>query len=104
MSRRKSWQDDLIPVAVTVFVQLALLRFVDWARANVATQPIARDWVEHRFYFAPQIATLLIVLLVLRVFRSFLREQGVRMGDFLRSSVVGLLLSLIHISEPTRPY
>lgn len=93
MSRRKSWQDDLIPVAVTVFAQLALLRFVDWARANVATQPVARDWVEHRFYFVPQIATLLIVLLVLRVFRSFLREQGVRMGDFLRSSVVGLLFA-----------
>ncbi|MBK9088634.1 MAG: protein kinase [Holophagales bacterium] len=95
MSRRKSWQDDLIPVAVTVLVQLALLRFVDWARANVATQPIARDWVEHRFYFAPQVATLLIVLLVLRVFRSFLREQGVRMGDFLRSSVVGLLFAAV---------
>ncbi|HYN42317.1 MAG TPA: hypothetical protein VE129_11105, partial [Thermoanaerobaculia bacterium] len=93
MSRRKSWQDDLIPVAVTVLAQLALLRFVDWARANAATQPIARDWVEHRFYFAPQIATVLIVLLVLRVFRSFLREQGVRMGDFLRSSVVGLLFA-----------
>ena len=55
----------------------------------MATQPIARDWVEHRFYFAPQVATLLIVLLVLRVFRSFLREQGVRLRDFLRSSVVG---------------
>ncbi len=93
MSRKKSWQDDLIPVAVMVVVQLALLRFVDWARANVATQPLARDWVEHRFYFAPQVATLLIVLLVLRVFRSFLREQGVRMGDFLRSSVVGLLFA-----------
>ncbi len=80
---------------MTVFVQLGLLRFVDWARANVATQPIARDWVEHRFYFAPQITTVLIVLLVLRVFRSFLREQGVRMGDFLRSSVVGLLFAAI---------
>ncbi len=80
---------------MTVLVQLALLRFVDWARANVATQPIARDWVEHRFYFAPQVATLLIVLLVLRVFRSFLREQGVRMGDFLRSSVVGLLFAAV---------
>ena len=61
----------------------------------MATQPIARDWVEHRFYFAPQVATLLIVLLLLRVFRSFLREQGVRLGDFLRSSVVGLLLAAL---------
>ena len=95
MSRRKSWQEDLIPVAVAVFAQLALLRFVDWARANAATQPIAHDWVEHRFYFAPQVATVLIVLLVLRVFRSFLREQGVRVGDFLRSSVVGLLLAAL---------
>ena len=93
MSRRKSWQDDLIPVAVAVVAQLALLRFVDWARENAGTQPIARDWAEHHFYFAPQAATLLIVLLVLRVFRSFLREQGVGMGDFLRSSVVGLLFA-----------
>lgn len=95
MSRRKSWQEDLIPVAVAVFAQLALLRFVDWARANVASQPLARDWVENRFYFAPQVATLLIVVLVLRVFRSFLREQGVRLGDFLRSSVVSLLVGTL---------
>lgn len=93
MSRKKSWQEDLIPVAVAVVAQLGLLRFVDWARANVAAQPIARDWVDHSFYFAPQAATILIVFLVLRVFRSFLREQGVRMRDFLRSSVVGLLFA-----------
>lgn len=93
MSRKKSWQDDLIPVAVAVFAQLGLLRFVDWARANVAEQPIARDWVDHSFYFVPQAATVLILFLVLRVFRSFLREQGVRMVDFLRSSVVGLLFA-----------
>ncbi len=93
MSRKKSWQDDLIPVAVAVFAQLGMLRFVDWARANVDTQPIARDWVEHSFYFVPQGATVLIIFLVLRVFRSFLREQGVRMVDFLRSSIVGLLVS-----------
>jgi len=94
VSRKKSWQEDLIPVAVAVLGQFALLRFVDWARANVATQEIARDWVEHRFYFAPQVTTLLIVLLILRVFRSFLREQGVRLRDFLRSAVFVLLLAL----------
>lgn len=95
MSRKKSWQEDLIPVAVAILGQFALLRFVDWARANVATQEIARDWVEHRFYYAPQIATILIVLLVLRAFHSFLREQGVRLRDFLRSSVLALLLALV---------
>ncbi len=92
MSRKKSWQDDLIPVAVAVLGQVALLRFVDWAKANVATQPIARDWVEHRFYFTPELVTVLIVLLVLRVFRSFLNEQGVGTSDFLRSSVFALLV------------
>ena len=95
MSRRKSWQEDLIPVAVAILGQFALLQFVDWARANVATQEIARQWVEHRFYFAPQAASLLIVLLILRAIRSFLREQGVEIGDFLRSYVVVLLLSLL---------
>ncbi|HEX9189617.1 MAG TPA: hypothetical protein VGB87_21260, partial [Vicinamibacteria bacterium] len=84
MSRKKAWQEDFIPVAVAVLAQLALLRFVDWARDNVATQPIARQWVEHDFYYAPTIATVVIILLVLRVFRSFLREQGVGLGDFLR--------------------
>ncbi len=95
MSRRKSWQEDLIPVAVAVLGQFALLRFVDWARANVATQEIAQDWVEHRFYYAPQLTTLVIVLLVLRAFRSFLREHGVRLSDFLRSSALALLLGLL---------
>lgn len=95
MSRRKSWQEDLIPVAVAVLGQFALLRFVDWARANVATQEIARDWVEHRFYYAPQAAAVVILLLLARVFRSFLHEQGVRVGDFLRSSIVVLLLLVV---------
>ncbi|MFN7988077.1 MAG: protein kinase [Thermoanaerobaculia bacterium] len=95
MSRKKGWQEDLIPVAVAVLAQLALLRFVDWAKGNVATQQIARDWVENRFYFAPQLVTLLIVILVLRVFRSFLHEQGIRLGDFLRSSVVVLLFAVL---------
>ena len=31
MSRKKSWQEDLIPVAVAVVAQLGLLQFVDWA-------------------------------------------------------------------------
>lgn len=95
MSRKKSWQEDLVPVFVAILCQFALLRFVDWAKANVATQEIARDWVEHRFYYAPQVATLLIVLLLLRAFNAFLREQGVRLRDFLRSSVLSLLLGTL---------
>jgi hypothetical protein len=95
VSRKRSWQEDLIPVAVAILGQLALLRFVDWAKASYATQPIARQWLENRFYFAPQLVTLLIVVLVLRVFQSFLREQGVRLRDFLRSSVVVLLLAVV---------
>lgn len=95
MSRRKSWQEDLIPVAVAVLAQVAMLRFVDWANANLATQPIARQWYDHRFYFAPQLLGILILLLLLRAFRSFLREQGVRVRDFLRSSVVVLLLAIL---------
>ncbi len=95
MSRRKSWQEDLIPVAVAVLAQVAMLRFVDWANANLATQPIARQWYDHRFYFAPQLLGILILLLLLRAFRSFLREQGVRVRDFLRSAVVVLLLAIL---------
>lgn len=95
MGRKKSWQEDLVPVFVAVLGQVALLRFVDWAIANVATQPIARQWVDNRFYYAPQIATLLIVVLILRVFRSFLREQGVRLRDFIRSSAVVLLFAVL---------
>lgn len=97
MSRRKSWQEDLIPVAVAILGQFALLRFVDWARANVATQPIARQWVENSFYFAPQLAGLLIVLLILRAIRSFLHEQGIDLGEFLRSSAVVLFLAVLVI-------
>jgi len=95
VSRRKSWQEDLIPVAVAVLAQVAMLRFVDWANANLATQPIARQWYDHRFYFAPQLLGILILLLLLRAFRSFLREQGVRVRDFLRSAVVVLLLAIL---------
>ena len=92
MSRRKSWQEDLIPVAVAILGQFGLLRFVDWARANVATQEIARDWVEHDFYYAPQIASVVILLLLGRAFRSFLHEQGVLLGDFLKSSILVVLV------------
>ncbi len=95
MSRKKSWQEDLIPVAVAVLAQVAMLRFVDWANANLATQPIAREWYDHRFYYAPQLLGILILLLLLRVFRSFLQDQGVRVRDFLRSAVVVLLLAIL---------
>lgn len=95
MSRKKSWQEDLIPVAIAVLAQVAMLRFVDWANANTATQPIARQWFDHRFYYAPQLLGLLIVLLLFRAARNFLREQGVQVGDFLRSSVVVLLLAVL---------
>jgi tetratricopeptide (TPR) repeat protein len=95
VSRKKSWQEDLIPVAVAILGQFALLRFVDWARANVATQEIARDWVEHSFYFAPQLASLAILLLLGRAFRSFLHEQGVLFGDFLKSSILVLLVLFV---------
>jgi len=95
VSRKKSWQEDLIPVAVAILGQFALLRFADWARANVATQPIARQWVESDFYYAPQVAGTLIVLLILRAIRSFLKEQGIDLRDFLRSTAVVLLFSVL---------
>jgi hypothetical protein len=83
---KKSWQDDLIPVAVAVFAQLGMLRFVDWARANVDVQPIARDWVENSFYYVPR-ARRFSSSSSSCAFRSLREQSG---WSILRSSIVGL--------------
>ncbi len=95
VSRRRTWKDDLVPLFVATLVQFVVLRGVDWARGNVESQPLARTLVDNRFFLAPELIGLVILVLLLRVFRTFLAESGIRVGEFLRSSVVFLFLGVV---------
>jgi eukaryotic-like serine/threonine-protein kinase len=90
----RTWKDDLPTLILALAAQLGLVRAVDWARANTATHELARSLVENRFYWAPQIGSVLVVLLFLRLVVNALNLRGVALGEWLRSSAVLLLLGL----------
>ncbi|MEO8054067.1 MAG: protein kinase [Acidobacteriota bacterium] len=90
----RTWKDDLPPLILALAAQLGLVRAVDWARANTATHDLARSLVENRFYWAPQIGSLLVVFLFARLVVNALNLRGVAIGDWLRSSALLLVLGL----------
>ncbi|HVO49893.1 MAG TPA: protein kinase [Thermoanaerobaculia bacterium] len=90
----KTWKDDLPTLILALAAQLGLVRAVDWARANTATHELARSLVENRFYWAPQIGSVLVVLLFGRLIANALNLRGVALGDWLRSSAILLVLGL----------
>ncbi|HSB36160.1 MAG TPA: protein kinase [Thermoanaerobaculia bacterium] len=86
--RRRTWKDELATLVFATFVQLGLVWFMDWSRENAATQEMAARLVRYRFFFAPQILTVVLVYLVARLVRSILDLRGMRFRDWLRSSAV----------------
>ncbi len=90
----KTWKDDLPTLILALAAQLGLVRAVDWARANTATHELARSLVENRFYWAPQIGSVLVVLLFGRLVAHALNLRGVALGEWLRSSALLLVLGL----------
>ena len=58
---------------------------MDWARANVETSDLARRLVEQRFYYAPYIGSLLVVLILVRLMGKALNLRGIAIGEWLRS-------------------
>jgi tetratricopeptide (TPR) repeat protein len=90
----RTWKDDLPSLILALAAQLGMVRAVDWARANTATQEVARSLVENRFYFLPQIGSLLVVFLFARLVVNVLNLRGVSIGDWLRSSALLLILGL----------
>ncbi len=90
----RTWKDDLPSLILALAAQLGLVRAVDWARANAATSELARSLVENRFYWAPQVGSLLVVFLFGRLLVNALNLRGVAMGEWLRSSAILLVLGL----------
>lgn len=95
MRRKKSWKDDLPALFGASLAQFGILQLVEWAIGNQVEQPIAKQLVDYRFFFAPQIVTLVIAFLFLRLIRHVLDFREVRVGDWLRSSALLLLLALV---------
>ncbi len=90
----RTWKDDLPSLILALAAQLGLVRAVDWARANESTHELARSLVENRFYWAPQIGSLLVVFLFGRLLVNVLNLRGVAIGEWLRSSAILLVLGL----------
>lgn len=95
MRRKKSWKDDLPALFGASLAQFGILRLVEWAIGNQVEQPLAKQLVDYRFFFAPQIVTVAIVFLFFRLIRHVLDVREVRFGDWLRSSALLLLLALL---------
>jgi tetratricopeptide (TPR) repeat protein len=90
----RNWKDDLPTLILAVAAQFVLVRAVDWARANTATSDLARRLVEERFYFAPQIGAVLVVLVLGWVIVKALNLRGVAVGDWLRSSLLVVMVGV----------
>jgi len=90
----RTWKDDLPSLILALAAQLALVRGVDWARTNMASNEMARSLVERHFYWAPQIGSALVLLLFLRLLVNALNIRGVAVGEWIRSSALLLVLGL----------
>ena len=86
--RRRTWKDELATLLIATGAQLLVLRAADWARANLDTQELAVRFVENRFFFLPEILSVVLVWLVVRLVRSLLDFRGMRFGEWIRSSAV----------------
>lgn len=77
--------------------QFVVLRAADWARASRETNELAARVVEYRFFFLPQILSIALVVVFVRLVRSLLDFRGMRLGDWIRSSavLVGLAAVLV---------
>lgn len=89
---RKSWKDELPPLILAIAAQFAVLRVIDWAQGASETNDLANQLVSNRFYFAPQLLGLVIVVLLVRIVRHALDFRGMRLSDWIRSSILFLLL------------
>ncbi|MBL8115816.1 MAG: hypothetical protein JNK60_23270, partial [Acidobacteria bacterium] len=91
--RRQKWKDELTPVVIAAVSQFVALRVVDWANANKETNENAANLVGKHFYYAPQILAVVIIFFTARSVKVYLDEQGIRLGSFLRQSVLAILLA-----------
>ena len=90
----RTWKDDLPTLILAVAAQFGLVRAVDWARANATTSDLARRLVEDRFYFAPQIGAVLVVVTLGWLVVKALNLRGVAIGEWVRSSLLALAVGL----------
>jgi tetratricopeptide (TPR) repeat protein len=101
--RRQKWKDELTPVVIAAVSQFVALRVVDWANANKETNENAANLVAKHFYYAPQILVVVIIFFTVRSVRVYLDEQGIRLGSFLRQSVLAILFAAALIFVAHRP-
>ncbi len=90
----RNWKDDLPTLVLALAAQLGLVRAVDWARTNTESSDLARRLVAERFYFAPQIGAVVVVLILVRLIVKALNLRGVAIGEWLRSSILVLVVGV----------
>ncbi|HEX2799792.1 MAG TPA: hypothetical protein VHQ44_08990 [Thermoanaerobaculia bacterium] len=90
----RNWKDDLPTLVLALAAQLGLVRAVDWARTHTESSDLARRLVAERFYFAPQIGAVLVVLILGRLIVKALNLRGVAIRDWLRSSILVLMVGV----------
>ena len=90
----RNWKDDLPTLILAIAAQFGLVRAVDWARAHTETSDLARRLVEERFYFAPYVGSVLVVLILVRLMVKALNLRGIAIGEWLRSSLLVVMVGV----------
>ena len=88
----RNWKDDLPTLILAIAAQFGLVRAVDWARSHTDTSDLARRLVEDRFYFAPYVGSVIVVLILGRLMVKALNLRGIAIGEWLRSSLLVVMV------------
>ncbi|MCM3874924.1 MAG: hypothetical protein NEA02_00745, partial [Thermoanaerobaculia bacterium] len=90
----RNWKDDLPTLVMAIAAQFGLVRAVDWARSHTDTSDLARRLVEDRFYFAPYVGSVIVVLILVRLMVKALNLRGIAIGEWLRSSLLVVMVGV----------
>ncbi len=90
----RNWKDDLPTLILAIAAQFGLVRAVDWARSHVETSDLARRLVDDRFYYAPYVGSVIVVLILVRLMGKALNVRGIAVGEWLRSSLLVLMVGV----------
>lgn len=90
----RNWKDDLPTLILAIAAQFGLVRAVDWARSHTDTSDLARRLVEDRFYFAPYVGSVIVVLILGRLMVKALNLRGIAIGEWLRSSLLVVMVGV----------
>ncbi len=91
--RTRSWKDDLAWLAGGSALLFGLGQLAAWAKAEQASQDIARTLLEYNLFYSRELLAFGLGLFLLRLVRDLLGLRGVAFFEWFRSSALLLVVA-----------